>query len=46
MRAVKTFGPDNAPGQEIGAGIFDYSITVWYPDTTIVVRGSKGKEVT
>ena len=46
VRMVKSLGPDNAPGQQIGSGIYDYEITVLYPDRTTVVQGSKVHGVT
>ena len=46
VRMVKSLGPDNAPGQLIGSGIYDYEITVLYPDRTTVVQGSKVQGVT
>ncbi len=47
VRLVKTFGlldsdkSEPAPGEEIGEGIFNYLITVAYPDQTIIVQGAK-----
>ena len=41
VRLVKTFGPEALPGREIGSGIFDYEITVAYPDGTRIARGAK-----
>ena len=47
VRLVKTFGlldsgkSEPAPGKEIGKGIFNYLITVAYPDQTIIVQGAK-----
>ena len=46
VRMVKSLGPDNAPGQQIGSGIYDYEITVLYPDRTTVVQGAKVQDVT
>ena len=46
VRMVKSLGPDNAPEQQIGSGIYDYEITVLYPDRTTVVQGSKAQGVT
>ena len=43
VRMVKSLGPDSAPGQQIGFGIYDYEITILHPDRTTVVRGSKEK---
>jgi len=47
VRLVKTFGlldsdkSEPAPGKEIGEGIFNYLITVAYPDQTIIIQGAK-----
>ena len=47
VRLVKTFGlldsgkREPAPSKEIGEGIFNYLITVVYPDQTIIVQGAK-----
>ena len=41
VRLVKTFGPEELPGREIGSGIFDYEITVAYPDGTRIAEGAK-----
>ena len=46
VRTVKSLGTDNAPGQQIGSGIYDYEITVLYPDRTTVVQGAKVQDVT
>lgn len=41
VRMVKTFGPEPAPGKEIGEGMFDYKIGVAYPNEEIVAVGAK-----
>ncbi len=46
VRIVKSLGPDNAPGQQIGSGIYDYEIMVLYPNRTTVVQGAKVQDVT
>jgi hypothetical protein len=43
VRLVKSFGPDEAPGTDIGDGDFDYLIAVAYPDETIIARGAKSR---
>ena len=32
VRLVKTYGPEKSPGKEIGEGMFDYLIGVYYPN--------------
>jgi outer membrane murein-binding lipoprotein Lpp len=41
LRLVKTFGPEDAPQKEIGPGIYDYLVGVYYPDKTQVALGAK-----
>jgi hypothetical protein len=41
VRLIKTFGPEDAPGKEIGPGIYYYLIGVYYPDETLVAMGAK-----
>ena len=41
VRLLKTYGPDDAPGQSIGKGKFDYVIKVVYPNETIIAHGAK-----
>ena len=41
VRMVKSFGPEPAPGEELGTGIFDYFVTVVYPDKTVIIKGAK-----
>jgi hypothetical protein len=41
VRLVKTFGPEEAPGKEIGPGLYYYLIGVYYPDGSLVAMGAK-----
>ena len=41
VRLVKTFSPDDPPGKDIGAGIYDYLIGVYRPNGDNVVLGAK-----
>jgi hypothetical protein len=41
VRFVKSFGPEDAPQKEIGPGIYDYLVGVYYPDKTQVALGAK-----
>ena len=41
VRMVKSFGPEPATGEELGTGIFDYFVTVVYPDKTVIIKGAK-----
>ena len=41
VRMTKSFGPGPTPGKEIGKGVFDYLITVIYPNEEIVALGAK-----
>ena len=41
VRMVKSFGPDSPPGKEIGTGIFDYLIGVYYPNEALIAMGAK-----
>ncbi|OPY56979.1 MAG: hypothetical protein A4E51_00218 [Methanosaeta sp. PtaU1.Bin055] len=41
VRLVKTFGPEEAPGKEIGPGIYDYLVGVYYPNGDTVALGAK-----
>ena len=43
VRMVKSLGPDDSPGQEIGSGIYDYLIGICYPDGEQVALGAKAK---
>ena len=43
VRSTKSFGPGPAPGAAIGAGIFDFLVTVVYPDETVVAQGAKAR---
>jgi hypothetical protein len=41
VRLVKSFSKDRSPGSDIGAGIYDYLITVYYPDRKLIAAGQK-----
>ena len=41
VRLVKLFSKDKTPGKDIGAGIYDYLITVYYPNRKLVAVGEK-----
>ena len=41
VRLVKTFGPEDPPGKEIGPGIYDYLIGVYRPNGENIVLGAK-----
>ena len=41
VRIVKTFGPDEVPGKEIGQGLYNYLIGVYYPGEIEVALGAK-----
>ena len=41
VRMVKTLSKDTPPEKEIGEGIYDYLITVAYPNETVVAMGAK-----
>jgi hypothetical protein len=41
VRLVKSFSPEDAPQKEIGPGIYDYLVGVYYPDKTQVALGAK-----
>jgi hypothetical protein len=43
VRLVKSTGPDDPPGREIGSGSFDYLITIAYPDERTVAQGAKAR---
>lgn len=38
---IKLAGPDDNPVNELGTGLFNYNITVVYPDESRVVQGEK-----
>ena len=48
VRLVKTFGPEEAPGKEIGDGIYDYLIGVYTPNERIALgtKVSFAKQIT
>ena len=41
VRLVKTFGPEEAPSGEVGAGIYDYLIGVYTPSEKRIALGAK-----
>jgi hypothetical protein len=41
VRLVKSFGPEDTPEKEIGPGLYDYLIGVYYPDKSQVALGAK-----
>ncbi|MDD3566087.1 MAG: hypothetical protein PHN90_10515 [Methanothrix sp.] len=41
VRLVKSFGPEERPGKEIGPGIYDYLVGVYYPNGDLVAIGAK-----
>ena len=41
IRLIKLAGPDDNPDNELGTGLFDYIISVVYPDESKVVQGEK-----
>ena len=43
VRMTKNLGPDSPPGKEIGKGIYDYLIGVYYPNERQVVLGAKSR---
>jgi len=43
LRMVKSLGPDENPGRQIGPGIFDYFVGVYHRDESELVLGFKSK---
>ena len=41
VRMVKSLGPDDPPGRQVGTGVFNYVIGVYYPNEKPVARGAK-----
>ena len=41
VRLVKTFGPEEVPGREIGEGIYDYLVGVYTPAEEQIALGAK-----
>ena len=41
LRMVKTLGPDNNPGKDVGRGVCDYHVGVYCPNEKEVVGGFK-----
>ena len=46
VRLFKIRSPDVQPGGLIGAGKFDYTIAVSYPDEKNIAQGAKMKAIT
>jgi len=43
VRLVKTFSEDESPQKEVGTGIYNYLVGVYYPNIEEVVLGAKDK---
>ena len=43
VRLVKTFSSDDPPGKDIGRGVYDYLIGVYFPNGDSVVTGAKAR---
>ena len=43
VRVVKSLSPDASPGRDIGKGIYDYVIGVYYPNEKRVAQGAKSR---
>ena len=43
VRVVKSLSPDASPGRDIGKGIYDYVIGVYYPNEKSVAQGAKSR---
>ncbi len=41
VRMLKSLGPDDPPGQDIGAGKYNYLVGVYFPDGQRLVQGAK-----
>ena len=41
LRMVKTLGPDTNPGKDVGRGVYDYHLGVYFPNEKNLVRGFK-----
>ncbi len=46
VRLVKTFGPEEAPGKDIGEGLYDYLIGVYTPSEEQIALGAKVRSST
>ena len=44
LRLTKSFGPGPAPRKQIGEGIYDYLVGVYWPDETRVALGAKSRQ--
>lgn len=43
VRMAKSFGPGPNPGREVGEGVYDYLVTVVYPNQDRIALGAKVK---
>ena len=43
VRLVKTLSQDVPPGKDIGTGMFNYLVGVYYPDEKVVALGAKAR---
>ena len=43
VRMLKSFSEDSPPGKDIGKGMYDYLIGVYYPDEMQVALGAKAR---
>ena len=43
VRLVKSLSPDDPPGRQIGTGVYDYVVGVYYPNEKPVARGAKSR---
>ena len=43
VRMVKSQSQDTPPGKEIGTGIYDYLVGVYYPNEKLVAQGAKSR---
>ena len=43
VRLVKSFSKDKTPGSDIGTGIYDYLISVYYPNRKLIAVGQKDR---
>lgn len=46
VRLVKTFGPEESPDKEIGAGIYNYLIGIYTPTEKTIAQGAKARFAT
>ena len=43
IRLTKTFGSGPSPGKEIGKGVYDYLVGIYYPNEKLLAMGAKVK---